>query len=94
MKSAVEITKELNNDFEGILRQIILDKTFDDRERKVNPSKKPNKTDSNLPDLDFEKNKLSLAQMEEQKYIKMHGLDNKNKSKTEIQIEQIKDLFR
>jgi hypothetical protein len=40
MKSTIEITKELNNDFESILKQIILDKTFDDREDKAKISKK------------------------------------------------------
>lgn len=42
MKSSVVITKELNNDFDSILKQIILDKTFDDREAKAKISKKLN----------------------------------------------------
>jgi len=40
MKSTIEITKELNNDFESILKQIILDKTFDDREDKAKITKR------------------------------------------------------
>ncbi len=32
--------------------------------------------------------------MEEQKYIKQNGLDNISKSKTEIMVDQIKELYK
>ncbi len=40
MKSTMEISKEINMSYEDILRQIILDKTFDDRVAKSTISNK------------------------------------------------------
>jgi hypothetical protein len=44
-----------------MLRRVILDKTYDDRIINKPNKLKLNKNSDNLPELDFEKNKLSLA---------------------------------
>lgn len=72
VKNTIIITQEINMNFEEILRQRILDKTFDDRS--INDYQiKQNLLSGqykDLPEVNFQKNTKSLAEIEEEKLKK------------------------
>ena len=95
IQTKTKIGKEVNDNFEAIIKQRILDVAFDDRSSSTYFNKLVvNEQIKDLPELDFEKDKRGLIGVYEEQYKKsVMGIDEK-KSKEDKVKDQIKDLYR
>ena len=95
IQTKAKISKEVNENYEAIIKQRILDLAFDDRSSSTYFNKPVvNEQVKDLPEIDFEKDKRGLIGVYEDQYKKsVMGLDEK-KSKDDKIKDQIKDLYR
>lgn len=76
---------------EDVIRQRIKDSAYDDRERTIIYKNKKNQK-SDLPELDFEKDRRGLTAIYEDKYKESNGITTKTKD--EKLKEDVLELFK
>lgn len=94
LQSKVVISRELNQKFEAIIKQRILDMAFDDREMPAPTKLKVREQNNQFEDLDFEKDKRGLTGVYEDEYKKTVLGNDTEKSKADKLKEEIARLFR
>lgn len=95
-RPAPEITEEHTVDLETLIQQRILDRAWDDVERKVKPDSDIGEFKKRIA-LDSNKSKMTLSEIYEQDYLQKFDTGEKEEEETEQHAEiknQMKDLFR